>query len=147
MDPLGDSLLIDLVSATEAGDAEQVRRLLALGVRPDLIEHRSHWSALHVSVIHNPSLVPILLEYTRTPDLPQVMGGTPLSYVVQELAGHPDAGRRQQLFQAMDTLLKAGADPAGGQNDQSPFALSRLYGLHDVEDALLAHLKQAPGVT
>jgi hypothetical protein len=139
MDPLGDSLLFDLVSATKDGDVEHVRRLLALGVRPDRIEHQSGWSALHLSVLHQPSLLPILLEHTATPDAPWVMGGTALSYVVHELAEHPAAARKAQLLEAMDVLLRAGAEPGGGDGDQSPFALARIYGLRDVEEILLAH--------
>jgi hypothetical protein len=139
VNPLADSLLFDLVSSTQAGDEEQVRRLLSLGVRPDLIEHQSGWSALHASVLHNPSLLPVLLEHTATPDLPKVMGGTALSYVVHELAEHPDADRKSQLLEAMDVLLRAGAEPGGGEAGQSPFTLARIYGLRDVEEVFVAH--------
>ena len=138
MDPLSDSLLIDLVSATEQGDVEHVRRLLALGVRPDVIEHSSGWSALHKSVLHDPRLLPTLLEYTANPDAPQVMGGTALSYVVHELGENPDDNRKQQLFEAIEVLLHAGANPQTGAPDQTALELAALYNMPDVYDALLA---------
>ena len=142
MDPLSASVLIDLVSAAGQSDVEHVRRLLALGVRPDVIETRSGWSALHSSVLHNPPLLPTLLEYTDDPDAPLVMGGTPLSYVVHELAEHPDDKRKQQLFEAIEVLLQAGANPACGAADQTPLELARLYRRPDIEDALLALRKR-----
>ena len=138
MGPVSASLLSDLVHATEHGDVEHVRRLLALGVRPDVIDLSSGWSALHSSVLHNPLLLPTLLEYTADPNAPQVMGGTPLSYVVHELGEHPDAGRKQKLLDAIDLLLRAGADPKGGGGDQTALELARLYKMSDVENALLA---------
>lgn len=138
MDPLNASLLTDLVSATEQGDVEHVRRLLALGVRPDVIDLSSGWSALHSSVLHSPLLLPTLLEYTANPDAPQVMGGTPLSYVIHELGEQPDTKRKQQLFEAIDVLLQAGASPNVGGNDQTALELARLYKMPDVENALLA---------
>jgi hypothetical protein len=41
MSPLDRSLLSDLVAATVRGDEEQARRLLSLGVRPDVIDEAS----------------------------------------------------------------------------------------------------------
>jgi ankyrin repeat protein len=136
IDPLNDALLADLVSATKQGDAEQVRLLLGLGVRPDVVDHISGWSALHMSVLYNPLLLPTLLEHTSNPDLPKVMGGTPLSYVVHELGEKPDAERRQELFEAIALLLQAGANPKSGATDQTAIELARLYHMPDVEAAL-----------
>jgi ankyrin repeat protein len=138
MDPLSDSLLVDLVSATKRGDVEHIRRLLALGASPHVIEPESGWSALHTSVLYNPLLLPTLLEYTADPDAPWVMGGTPLSYVVHELAEDPDDKRKQELFEAIAVLVQAGANPECGGADQTALELARLYGRRDIEDALLA---------
>ena len=137
MNPLDRPLLIDLVAAVEQGDEDHARQLLALGVRPDVIESTSGWSALHASILHAPSLLPLLLAHSAEPDGPQVLGGTPLSYVVHELGERPDAPRRQQLFEAMDLLLAAGADPMCGGSNQSALELSRLYRMPDVEAWLL----------
>jgi hypothetical protein len=142
MNPLSASLLSDLVSATERADVEHVRELLSLGVRPDLIDMMSGWSALHSSVLHCPLLLATLLEYTAAPDEPQVMGGTPLSYVVHELGENPDPQRRQQLLDAINLLLRAGANPKCGGADQTALALARLYKMPDVENFLLVQGKQ-----
>jgi len=63
---------------------------------------------------------------------------TPLSEVVHELAEQPDAERKQRLFEAIDLLLRAGANPRSGVSDQSPLELARLYSMPEVEQALLA---------
>ena len=136
MDPLSTSLLLDLLAATEDGNVAEMRRLLALGVKPDVAAPSSKWSALHTCILYNPSLLPILLEYTSAPDSPWVMGGTPLSYVVHELGENPSTERRQELFQAISLLLRAGADPRCGGSDQSPLYLSRMYEMPEVEMAL-----------
>jgi hypothetical protein len=137
MNSLQRSLLSDLVAVTVQGDAEQVRRLLSLGVRPDAIDKSSGWSALHASVLHNPSLLPTLLKFTETPDSPLVMGGTPLSYVVHELGENPDPDRRQSLFEAIGLLMHAGANPQCGGSDQTALELARLYKMPEVEALLL----------
>jgi hypothetical protein len=137
MDPLSRSLLVDLVSATEQGDAERVRDLLSIGVPPDVIDIESRWSALHASVIHNPMLLATLLGHTRNPDGPRVLGGTPLSYAVHELGEKPNPERKQQLLRAIELLLQSGADPTCGASDQSALELSRLYGMPDVEALLV----------
>src|SRR6185369_1425052 len=110
---------------------------LGLGVRPDVIDRSSGWSALHKSVLYNPLLLPTLLEHTADPDAPKVMGGTPLSYVVHELAEKPDDQRKQQLFEVVTLLLRAGASAESGAVDQTPLELARLYRMPDVEAALV----------
>lgn len=136
MNPLSASLVSDLVSATERGDSEHVRELLLRGAKPDVIDMTSGWSALHSSVLHCPLLLATLLEYTTAPDAPQVMGGTPLSYVVHELGENPDPQRRQQLFDAINLLLRAGANPKCGGPDQAALELARLYKMPEVESVL-----------
>ena len=137
MGPLSRSLVRDLVSAIEQQDTERVGHLLSMGVPPDAIDIHSSWSPLHASVVYSPTLLAPLLAHTHNPDGPQVLGGTPLSYVVHELGEEPSPERKQQLLGALELLLQAGANPKCGASDQTALELSRLYGLCDVEALLL----------
>jgi hypothetical protein len=133
-----ESLLKDLVEAVTSRDDTQVDRLLLLGVPPDVIEPGGTWSALHAAVLFNVQVLPKLLSYSRDPDAPQVLGGTPLSYVVHALGEKPDSERKAELFVAMQLLKDRGASALAGGADQRPIELARLYGMPDVEAGLRA---------
>jgi ankyrin repeat protein len=137
MTPFERSRIADLVAATKRGDVEYVDQLLAQGVRPDVIDLASGWSALHAAVLSAPELLPALLEYSADPDRPMVMGGTPLSYVIHELAEKPSDDRRQKLVGALHVLLDAGANPSAGAPDQSAHELAHLYGLDEIKPLLV----------
>lgn len=132
MELLAASLLRDLVSAVTHGDVEQVELLLDQGVPPDVIDQASGWSALHAAVL----LLEVLLAFARSPDAPEVMGGTPMSYVLHELGEPVSPARRDELLGALASLLAAGASPRAGGVDQTPLELARLYRLRDVESLL-----------
>ncbi|SFK96736.1 ankyrin repeat domain-containing protein [Lysobacter sp. cf310] len=136
MELLAASLLRDLVSAVTQGDAEQVELLLVRGVPPDVIDQAAGWSALHAAVLHNPQLLKVLLAFARSPDAPEVMGGTPMSYVLHELGEAASPARRDELLMALASLLAAGASPRAGGVDQTPLELARLYRLRDIESLL-----------
>ena len=137
VDSLRRSLLQDLVSAVTRGDSEHVQTLLLQGVRPDIIDLASGWSALHAAVLYNVKALDTLLPYARSLDGPQVMGGTPLSYVVHELKESPSPERSKDLMDALKTLLAAGANPRAGGPDQSALELAWLYGFGDIESMLM----------
>ena len=136
-DPLVRSLLQDLVLAVTEGDAEHVQTLLLQGVRPDIIDLASAWSALHAAVLSNVKALDTLLPFARSVDGPRVGGATPLSYVVHELGESPSPERRKDLLDALKTLLAAGANPRAGAPDQSALELASLYGFPDVESMLM----------
>ncbi|MGB6030297.1 hypothetical protein ACVCL3_05160 [Rhodanobacter sp. UC4437_H4] len=137
MDPLDQSLLMDLVLAIKDGEEERVHQLLTLGVPPDRIDKSSGWSALHASVLYNTVFLPALLQRTLNPDAPTVLGGTALSYAVHELGENPSIERQRQLHDAIGLLRRSGANPKFGGPDQSALELSRLYRMPDVEQLLL----------
>ena len=138
MSVVSDSLLKDLIAAVKSRDDAHIDCLLSLGVSPDVIEPGDTWSALHAAVIFNIGALPKLLSHSRDPDAPQVLGGTPLSYVVHELGEKPEPARRAELFVAMRLLKDKGASALAGGPDQRPMELARLYEMPDVEDRLQA---------
>lgn len=137
MNPLNIALHSDLVLATKAGDTQRATELLSIGVRPDIVDSSSGWSALHAAVVFNTDSLGVLLEHCIDPDGPKVGGGTPLSYVIHELGENPGANRRQRLIDALNMLLSAGASPSAGGPDQTALELVRLYRLPDIELILM----------
>ena len=136
MDPLSQSLLQDLISATRLGDLEAIERLLALGVRPNVIDIHSRLSALHAAVMYQVGTLELLLRHCDDPDRPTILGGTALSYAIHELGESPPPEKREALLGAIKALLEAGANPRYGAADQTALELVRLYGLKDVESLL-----------
>ena len=134
MDVLDRSLLIDLVSATKAGDLGRIRLLLDRGVRPDVVDSESGLSALHAAVMFHTEALEIMLPYARSLDR-AIIGGTALSYVVHEFADSKDEERRAELISALKVLLRAGANPQAGGADPA-LGLARLYNLPDLEALL-----------
>jgi len=137
MDSLTRSLLHDLVAATEVGNVEAMQTLLTPGVRPDIVDIHSGWSALHAAVLSlHPGTLEQLLRHCDNPDRPTVGGGTALSYAIHELGESPAAQKRAALLAAVQNLLAAGADPKAGAPDQTALELVRMYRLDDVEPLL-----------
>lgn len=137
MNPLDKAFLSDLVLATKAGNTPRVTELLSIGVRPDIVDASSGWSALHAAVVFNSDSLSVLLEHCIDADGPKVGGGTPLSYVIHELGENPSTNRRQRLIDALNMLLRAGASPSVGGPDQTALELVRLYQLPEIEVMLM----------
>lgn len=137
MDSLSQSLLQDLVAATDIGNVDAMQTLLTRGVRPDIVDTHSGWSALHAAVLSlHPGTLELLLRHCDNPDRPTVGGGTALSYAIHELGESPASEKREALLAAVQKLLAAGADPKAGASDQTPLELVRMYQLDDIEPLL-----------
>jgi hypothetical protein len=129
--------LQDLVAATQIGNVEAMHTLLKRGVRPDVVDIHSGWSALHAAVLSlHPGTLELLLRHCDNPDGPTVGGGTALSYAIHELGESPASEKRKALVTAVHNLLAAGADPKAGAPNQTALELVQMYRLDDIEPLL-----------
>lgn len=135
MNVVRQSLLRDLLCATEENEIERVEELIRQGLKVDEAEELSKKSPFFVAAEEgHVELLRLMIPHAKNPDSPEYYGATPLAYVVHELGASPVAEKRDRLLATLKLLLEVGADPgAGSDKYQTPVVLCREYGMLDLE--------------
>jgi ankyrin repeat protein len=138
MNVLQASLAEDLLVAAHAGDVEQVRRLLDLGVEPRCLPPGAFAPALHHAVeVASVDVVAELLSRGCAPDIPDRAKQTALGTVVHELSEGRDEATAARLRRIGELLMDRGASPtAPCDSEHTALSLARAYARPDLESWL-----------